>query len=119
MCYDRIRVAIITPTREMANNFLKYKLGAAYPAGKEYNTPRLIYENSLMEFLWVGENNLNVLGMRFHMVFCTKEVRTTKWFNDYIKPCLLTTIGEITEEDLNEISNGQGGLKCQTGVKAV
>lgn len=58
-------------------------------------------------------------GMRFHVIFCTPEIEKSKWFNDHVKRGLYPAICFITEEDLNEISNRQGGLKCQTGVKAV
>jgi hypothetical protein len=104
MEYTKINVAIATPTKEMAQEYLKKILGDEYIADKENNVNSLIYSSNLLDVFWVEEFAAPIIQRRYTMIYCRPNALNSQWFDYCLSPCGVRGFGliEETEEEANE-----------------
>lgn len=104
MGYTKINIAIATPTKEMAYDYLKKILGNEYISKKESNTNSLIYSTNLFDVFWIEEFSAPVIQRRYAMIYCRPNALNSQWFELCLSPCGVRGFGliEDTEEETNE-----------------
>lgn len=104
MEYTKINVAIATPTKEMAYEYLKKILGDEYIADKENDSNSLIYSSNLFDVFWIEEFVTPVIQRRFAMIYCRPNALNSQWFDYCLSPCGVRGFGliEEPEEEANE-----------------
>lgn len=104
MEYTKINIAIATPTKEMAYDYLKKILGDEYIKDKENSNNSLIYSSNLFDVFWIEEFSAPVIQRRYVMIYCRPNALNSQWFDFYLSPCGVRGFGliEDTEEKTNE-----------------
>lgn len=104
MKYTKINIAIATPTKEMAYDYLKKILGNEYIKDKENSNNSLVYSSNLFDVFWIEEFIVPIIQRRYAMIYCRSNAFNSHWFDYYLSPCAVRGFGliEDTEEETNE-----------------
>lgn len=104
MSYTKINIAIATPTREMAYEYLKTILGDEYNPEKECSGTSVIYESNLLVVFFIEEFVVPIIPRGFQVIYCRPNALNSEWFDRYFAPLGTRGFGLIEEK-----KNKQGG----------
>lgn len=105
MEYTKINIAIATPTKEMAYDYLEKILGDEYIKDKENSGNSLIYSSNLFDVFWIQEFVVPIIQRKYAMIYCRPNAFDSQWFDYHLSPCAVRGFGlieEDTEEETNE-----------------
>lgn len=94
---SKINIAIATPTKEMAYDYLKELLKEEYDSEKENNTTHMIYKTNLFCVFWVEEFVVPIIQRRYNMIYCRPNALNSQWFDYCLSPCGTRGFGLIEE----------------------
>lgn len=98
MNFNKIKIAVATPTRETAFDYLKSILDGEYVNENANITNSLIYETNLIQVFWVEEFSAPLISRRYNYICCRPAALNSVWFDRYFAPLGTRGFGLIEEE---------------------